>query len=128
MRGLTWIENWTQDFRYGLRMLSRNPGFTIVASFSLGLGIGATTTVFSVVNTVLLRPLPYPESDRLMLIQHRSLTPQLIPQPGRPRDFELTPASFLDLRRISKSFDRIAAFTSFDFTLTGAGEPERLTS
>ena len=122
-RGLPVLDIFVQDFRYAFRMLSRNPGFTIVALFSLALGIGANTTVFSVINTVLLHPLPYSDPDRLALVQHRSLRPQ----GGLIGNFELTPAGYLDLRRVNKSFDSIAAFASLDLNLTGSGEPERLT-
>jgi len=122
-RGLPAIDILAQDLRYAFRMLSRNPGFTAVAAFSLALGIGANTTVFSVINTVLLRPLPYQDPDRLALVQHKLLRPQ----PGLVGNFELTPATYLDLRRVNKSFDRIATFASFDLNLTGRGEPERLT-
>lgn len=107
-----------QDLRFGLRLLLKTPVFTAIAVLTLALGIGANATIFSVVNAIWLRPLPYPEADQVALVLHRNTK--------RGVDFELTPAGFFDLRRESKSFARLAAYVSQDFNLTGPGEPERL--
>jgi putative ABC transport system permease protein len=118
MWGFRSLETVWQDLRYGLRLLLKTPVFTLIAILTLALGIGANTTIFSVVNAVWLRPLPYPDAEQLVLISHRNTK--------REGNFELTPASYLDLRRQNKSFEQIAAYVSYDFNLTGAGEPERL--
>lgn len=107
-----------QDLRFAVRMLVKQPGFTLIAVCTLALGIGATTAIFSVVNAVWLRPLPYPEAEQLAFVAHENTK--------RPGAFELTPASYLDLRQQSKSFEHFAAYFSRDFNLTDAGEPERL--
>ena len=106
-----------QDLRYGLRMLAKNPGFTAVALLTLALGIGANTAIFSVVNGVLLRPLPYAEPGRLMTVYERS------------REFgqmSVAYPNFLDWRRENHSFTDIAAFRGDDFNFTGSGQPEHL--
>jgi putative ABC transport system permease protein len=106
-----------QDLRYGARMLSKNPGVTIVAVITLALGIGANTAIFSVVNAVMLRPLPYKDPDRLV-----SLWANV---PGRGR-WRATPANFLDWKKQNTSFTELAAFGSSTMTVTGGGEPEQL--
>jgi predicted permease len=106
-----------QDLRYGLRMLRKSPGFTLVAAITLALGIGANTAIFSVVNGVLLRPLPYPDAGRLVMVYEST------------RDFRknsIAYPNFLDWRRENHSFTGIAAFRGDDFILTGAGKPEHL--
>ncbi|MEK6322864.1 MAG: ABC transporter permease [Acidobacteriota bacterium] len=106
-----------QDLRYGARMLLKNPGFTAVAILTLALGIGATTAIFSIVNTVLLRPLPFAEPDRLVMVSGRN------PQKGLSRT-EVTPADWLDYRAQNRVFEGIAAFRTRRFTVSGQSEPE----
>ena len=113
------IETFSQDVRYAFRMLLKNPGFTAIAVIALTLGIGANTAIFSVVNAVLLRPLPYPESDRLVMIFENN--------PSKGWDtFSVSPANFLDWRSQNKSFEDLAAFTGAAFNLAGSGDPERI--
>ena len=108
-----------QDLRYGLRTLIKNPGFTIVAVIALALGIGANSAIFSVVNAILLRPLPYKNPDQLVVIWENAT------HLGFPKDTP-SPANFLDWRQQSTLFEGMAAFAERSFNLTGVGEPERL--
>jgi putative ABC transport system permease protein len=108
-----------QDLRFGVRMLLKHPGFTFVAVLTLALGIGANTAIFSVVNMVLLRPLPLPEPDRLMTFWH-SAPAKLLPE------VNLNDALFAFYRDRSRMFERLAAYESARLTLTGAGDPELL--
>jgi putative ABC transport system permease protein len=108
-----------QDVRYGLRMLGKNPGFTIIAVLALSLGIGANTAIFSVVDAILLRPLTFKSPDRLMMIWENAT------HLGFPKDTP-SPANFIDWRQQSTVFDGMAAFAERSFNLTGVGEPERL--
>src|SRR5262245_54170460 len=117
-RGGRVLETVGQDLRYGARVLVKNPFFTLVAVLTLALGIGANTVIFSVVNGVLLAPLPYHESDRL-------LSWWLSSPPGLPR-YHLTQAHFALYRDQAQSFESIAAYSGAGFSLTGEGEPERL--
>ena len=107
------------DVRYSLRLLLRTPGVTLVALLTLALGIGANTAIFSLINGVLLRPLAYPEPDRLLLIQHRDTADAT--QLG-----STTPGNFYDLQRTARGFSAMAAFAGSTETMTGRGEPERL--
>lgn len=111
------METLLQDIRYGIRTLRKSPAFAVIAVITLALGIGANTAIFSVVNGVLLNPLPYPQPDQLVALYQR--TPNFaeasIPYPN-----------FLDWRRENRSFSDMAAYRHDDFNLTGIGEPERL--
>jgi putative ABC transport system permease protein len=108
-----------RDFRFALRHLAKAPGFSAVTILTLALGIGATTAMFSVVNGVLLRPLPYPDPDALVRVFER------VPQYGR---FSVAPATFLDWRQQNTSFGRLAAYSGSSGTLLWDDGPERVLS
>ena len=108
-----------QDLRYGIRMLAKNPGFTAVALITLALGIGANSAIFSVVDAVLLRPLPYRDSERLVMVWATNV------RQGLTRDVTSYP-DFTDWRNQSRCFERMAAFAGRYFDLTGMDEPERI--
>ncbi len=114
--GWPWFEALPQDLRYGLRQLRRNPGFTVVAVLTLALGIGANTAIFSIVDAVLLRSLPYPHPRQLVL---------MFDVPLKERD-ALSAISYRDFREIrgqNRVFSDVAGNSFHDLTLTGAGEP-----
>jgi putative ABC transport system permease protein len=107
------------DIRYAVRLLRRAPGYTTVAVLTLALGIGANTAIFSLVSGILLRPLPFPESQRLYRVLHSNMTD--------PTDVSvMTPGNFYDLQREVKHLRPIAGFSSASQTLVGRGEPQRL--
>ena len=108
-----------QDLRYGLRTLLKNPGFTIVAVVALALGIGANSAIFSVVNSVLLRPLPFKSPKQLVMVWENAV------HLGFPKNTP-SPPSFLDWQRQNTVFTGMAAMSERSFNLTGVGEPERL--
>jgi putative ABC transport system permease protein len=112
------LETLWQDVRYGLRQLKRNPGFTAVAVITLALGIGATTAIFTVVNAVLLRPLPYPHPEELVYVQ------EILGNYG-PTPF-VGNKEFAAWRNQSRTLSPIAAYMDFAANLTGGGEPERV--
>ncbi len=105
------------DIRLGVRLFARRPGLTLAAVCSLALGIGANTAIYSVLNAVVLRPLPFPQADRLVAVWETSAD-----NPAR----WVAPANYLDWRRDSRSFASLAAYAGFSTNLTGRGEPERL--
>src|SRR5579863_4900369 len=110
------MNSFGQDLRYGLRMLAKNPGFTAIAVLTLGLGIGANTTIFSVVNTVLLQPLPYPEPDRLVSVTEVDVRNN---ERGRPFSYP----DFADVRKQNHTLEYIAAHSDGSSTLNEPGEP-----
>jgi putative ABC transport system permease protein len=107
------------DIRLAMRRLRRSPGFTVAAVLTLALGLGANTAFFSLADAALLRPLPYPTADRLMMLWESQ------PMAGKERE-RASAANFLDWRRESRSFDELAAWAHWGFALTGQGEPEEL--
>ena len=111
------MQNFWQDVRYGFRVLLKSPGFTIVAVLTLALGIGINSALFSVVNGVLLKPLPFPEPDRLYAVYSSMATFQ---------HASISYPNFLDWQKQTRSFTGIGAFRSSNYNLTGSGEPERL--
>ncbi len=106
-----------QDIRYGLRVLLKSPGFTAIAVLTLALGIGANTALFSVVNGVLLNPLPFPNPDRLVAVYSKTTEFQ---------ESSISYPNFLDWVKDNHSFSKLGAFRSEEYNMTGEGEPERL--
>jgi putative ABC transport system permease protein len=106
-----------QDLRYGARMLLKSPGITFVVVLALALGIGANTAIFSVVDAVLLRPLPYPESDRLVFLNETSKAMD---------EISVSYPNFSDWRAQNQVFEKIGVYNNGNYNLTGVGEPERI--
>jgi putative ABC transport system permease protein len=117
------METLLDDLRFGFRMLRKAPGFTMVAVVVLALGIGANTAIFSVVNAVLLRPLPFQDSDRLVQVWH---VPPPKSFPGMTR-FSVSPANYLDWEKQSHAFESMAIYGYSNYSLAGSGDPESVT-
>lgn len=113
------MENLLQDIKYGVRMLLKAPSFSIIATIALALGIGANTAIFSVVNAVLLQPLPFPNPEQLLAVW------EIDQQRGQMQGTSSYP-NFRDLRDQSHVFEHVAAYHNSDFIMTGRGEPARL--
>ncbi|HJT86794.1 MAG TPA: ABC transporter permease, partial [Bryobacteraceae bacterium] len=112
-----WLAHITRDVSHGFRMLWKNPGFTCATMLTLALGIGANTAIFSVVDTVLLRPLPYKNAERLMVVWEK---------PPRGERNAVSPANFLDWREQARSFEHLAAVADGAFNLSLGGGAERI--
>ena len=106
------------DVRFSFRLLLKSPIFTLVAVAALALGIGANTAIFSVVNAVLLRPLPFDQPDRLAMVWEWS--------PRGKKTNVVNPTNFLEWRDRNHSFEQLAAFIEFPVNLSGSGDPERV--
>lgn len=115
--GGNWMSTLFQDLRYGLRVLRRNPGFTLIAVFTLALGISATTAIFSVVYGVLLRPLPYDRPDQLVKVSEKS---------SKGQEMNLADLNFQDFRAQNRSLQGLAEFSSGAASVSGGSEPKRL--
>lgn len=118
-RGLPLLETLCQDIRYAARMLRKNPGFAAVAVLTLALGIGANTAIFSIVHALLLRPLPYPDGDRIVRISaaQRQKNADHLP---------LSAPDFVDLEKENRVFEATAAYRGWPFIITGSGEPVKV--
>src|SRR5688572_31653046 len=112
------LEDFGRDVRHMARGFRRNPGFATAVLLTLALGIGGNTAIFSVVDQLLLRPLPYPDGDQLVMVDESS---------GGPSSrADVSPANWLDWQRESRTFARFAAWGQASFILSGAGEPRRV--
>jgi predicted permease len=122
-RPLRWLEDLVKDGRFAARVFLRSPGFTSVAVLTLAVGIGATTAMFTIVHSVLLRPLPFPAADRLVWIRNHNVS-------SDAHDISSRMSQFRDWRDRARLFEGLAAyhdyFTHLSYNLTGRGEPERL--
>ncbi|HEV8253714.1 MAG TPA: ABC transporter permease [Vicinamibacteria bacterium] len=113
------LEVLAQDVRYGLRGLRRSPGFTAAIVLTLGLGIGANTAVFSLINGVLLKPLPYARGEQVVVLRQPESR-------SRSEDLGFSPLEVRDYREMSHAFDGLVEYHSMDFTLLGGGDPRRV--
>src|SRR5271169_4886481 len=110
-----------QDLKFGLRILSKSPGFTAVAVLTLALGIGANTAIFSVVNAVLLSPLPYADADRLVLVK------EVLPHAG-PQPVSVSGPDLSQIQKLNHVFQKVGGFRVWTYEFSGRGEPQRVTT
>jgi predicted permease len=109
-----WLETLLKDVRFGLRSLAKSPGFTFAVLLTLALGIGANTAIFSIIHTVILRPLPYREPAQLVKIWPERLSTSV------------AKADYVEIKNGARSFDDVAAYSNWSFTVTGNGDPAKL--
>jgi putative ABC transport system permease protein len=121
VRAGAWLAALGQDVRFGVRAIRRRPGFMAVAVLTLGVGMGATTAIFSLIDSVLLKPLPFYEPDRLTIVW------EVRPRFNAPR-MHAAPLNYVDWQQQVQAFDSLAAYANGFVNLTGAGTPERLVS
>src|SRR5262249_13061050 len=117
IRGGGWVETTWQELRYRARMLMKKPGFTLVTVTTLAHGLGANAAIFSFVNAVLLKPLPYPDPERIVSVWEK--------RPDGGNNY-ISPLNFLDWERQNRCFQFLSAITGDTVTLTGSGSPEQL--
>ncbi|MFZ0461238.1 MAG: ABC transporter permease, partial [Candidatus Acidiferrales bacterium] len=117
-RRVNWLQDLLQDLRYGLRMLRKSPGFTAVAVLTLALGIGANTAIFSVTYGILLKPLPYPDSSRLVQLWETTAPP------GPGRTVYISSRDFREIASQCRAFEHLAGYVEGGSTITGLGGPE----
>src|SRR5262245_33977350 len=113
-----WLDVVARDVRFVFRTLTKDPGFAVAVVLTLALGIGGNTAVFSVVDQLLLRPLPYPDGDQLVMVEESRVGPN--------SRADVSPANWLDWQRESRTVRRFAAWLPWTFTVTGVGEPRRM--
>jgi predicted permease len=118
-RGVSFLETTIQDVRYSLRAMRKNPGFFSIAALTLALGIGASTAVFSLVNTILLKPLPYPNANRVVMLWREGPLAGIGDMPWAPGEYSI-------LARAATAFQNLGAFKKDSFNLTGLSNPELL--
>ncbi|MBO0797480.1 MAG: multidrug ABC transporter substrate-binding protein, partial [Blastocatellia bacterium] len=123
MNALAVLEGLLRDVRHALRSIRLNPGFSAAAILSLALGIGANTAIFSVVNAVLIRPLPYPEPESLVGVFNSGVI-----QGETFNDMGLTPGMYVGLKEHSETFQEFGVWLPGQSTLTGIGDPEEIKS
>src|SRR5262249_11735726 len=114
------MESLWNDVRYAIRVMTERPGFTAIAVITLALGIGANSAIFTVINAVVLRPLPFQDPDKIVILSENNFAKGW-------SQFAVAPANFLDWRDQNKAWAEISAFRGKSFNLIGRGEPERLT-
>jgi predicted permease len=116
-----WLETLAKDLRYAIRGLRKNPGFTVAAVITLALGIGATTAIFAVINGVLIKPLPYPDPDRLVGVWHSAVF-----QGGPTNDFNLAPPMYVTYQEQNRTFHDFGVWNNGAASVTGIGDPEQV--